>query len=431
LWTNDAWRECFHLSNPLTVTEVKYIHPMKILHTSDWHLGRRLHGESLATSHELFLTWLHSEIIPAHKPDLLVVAGDIYDRGIPPTDSIELFEDSLAEIQKHGVQVLITAGNHDSRVRLGINTRFMSGLGLHFRTRLQDVAIPVVLEAPDFTLLAYGIPYLEPDVDTGPADHQWQVDPSQTGVLAEAMRLINDDVSARKSRSTKPIRTLVAAHAFVQGATGSDSERNIKDVTKVGGLGQADAGVFAGADYVALGHIHRPHAKAEIKGPGSTLLRYSGSPIPFSFSERHDEKQILAVTIDKDGVSDSGIESIIAPKIRGMRQIEGTLAEIQSTEHPESDDWIKVVLADREIPSNVFETIKLKFKHLLDLDHRSMSDPGSGLGRTESLLQDLLPEEVTRRFVERITQEKPSDAINQLIDNCCNEVRIERSQVAK
>ena len=404
---------------------------MKILHTSDWHLGRRLHGESLVASHERFLSWLHSEIIPAHKPDLLVVAGDIYDRGIPPTDAIELFEDSLAEIQKHGIQVLITAGNHDSRVRLGINTRFMSGLGLHFRVRLQDVAIPVVLEDPEFTLLAYGIPYLEPDIDTGPADHQWQVDPSQTGVLGEAMRQINLDVNTRRNASPKPIRVLVAAHAFVQGATGSDSERNIKDVTKVGGLGQADAAVFAGADYVALGHIHRPHASAELKGPGSTLLRYSGSPIPFSFSERHDEKQILAVTIEKDGVSDSGIESITAPKIRGMRQIEGTFAEITSTQHPDSDDWIKVILTDKEIPAHVFETIKLKYKHLLDLDHRSMSDPVGAVDHINSLLQNLSPEEVTRRFVERVTQEPPSDAINEVIDNCCNEIRIKRSQVSK
>ena len=118
---------------------------MRILHTSDWHIGRRLHGESLVASHENFLNWLHSEVIAQSKPDLLVVAGDIYDRGVPPTEAIELFEDTLAEINKYGIQVLITSGNHDSRVRLGSNTRFMSGLGLHFRTRLHEVAKPVVV----------------------------------------------------------------------------------------------------------------------------------------------------------------------------------------------------------------------------------------------------------------------------------------------
>ena len=404
---------------------------MKILHTSDWHLGRRLHGESLVASHERFLGWLHQEVIADVKPDLLVVAGDIYDRGVPPTDAIELFEDTLAEIRNHNIQVLITAGNHDSRVRLGSNTRFMSGIGLHFRTRLKEVDVPVVVENNHFTLLAYGIPYLEPDVDAGPAEHQWNVDSSQTGVLAEAMRLINLDVEARKKKSSKPVRVLVESHAFVQGASGSESERNIKDVTKVGGLGQADAAVFAGADYVAMGHIHRPHAKNEIKGPGSTILRYSGSPIPFSFSERDHEKQVLLVDITASGVKDSGVESIFAPKLRGMRQIEGTLEEVLSDKYPESDDWVKVILSDKEMPINVFETIKLKYKHLLDLGHQSSLDRINSTGRGEVLLQDLTPEEVTRRFVERVTHEAATDSVNTVIDECCSEVRIQLSQVTK
>ena len=288
----------------------------------------------------------------------------------------------------------------------------------------------MVVENDDFTLLAYGIPYLEPDVDSGPAEHQWNVDSSQSGVLAEAMRLINLDVASRRKKSTKPVRVLVASHAFVQGATGSDSERNIKDV-KVGGLGQADAAVFAGADYVAMGHIHRPHAKNEIKGPGSTILRYSGSPIPFSFSERDHVKQVLVVDITAEGVKDSAVESIFAPKLRGMLQIEGTLEEVLSNKYPESDDWVKVILSDKEMPINVFETIKLKFKHLLDLGHQSALDKMSTAGRGEVLLQDLTPEEVTRRFVERVTNEESTQEVKKVIDECCSEVRIQLSQVAK
>lgn len=403
---------------------------MRIIHTSDWHLGRRLHGESLTPSHERFMQWLHSEVISSEKPDLLVVSGDIYDRGIPPTEAIELFEDALAEIQKLNVRVLITSGNHDSRVRLGSNTRFMAGLGLHFRTRLNDVAIPVEIENEDFTLLAYGIPYLEPDIDTGVGDNQWQVDSSQTGVLAEAMRRINVDFELRKSKSGKPVRMLVASHAFVQGATSSESERNIKDV-KVGGLGQADAAVFAGADYVAMGHIHRPHSKSEIKGPGSTLLRYSGSPIPFSFSERYDEKQIILLDITKNGLVDSDIKSVGAPKLRNMKQLEGTFVEIMSSAHPESDDWIKVVLTDKEIPTNVFDTIKRKFPHLLDLNIRTTTDGISDRNGDGVLLQNLTPEEVTKRFVARVTQEGLTPEVITAIDECCADVRVGMSQVNK
>lgn len=404
---------------------------MRILHTSDWHIGRRLHGESLAASHEKFLTWLHSEVIADLKPELLVVSGDIYDRGVPPTEAIELFEDTLAEINKHGIQVLITSGNHDSRVRLGSNTRFMSGLGLHFRTRIQEVAKPVIVSSEEFDLLAYGIPYLEPDVDAGPdVERQWQVEPSQTAVLGEAMRQINLDVQERKKASSKPVRILVATHAFVEGATKSDSERNIKDI-RVGGLGQTNASVFAGVDYIAMGHIHRPHSKNEIKGPGSTLLRYSGSPIPFSFSERDDEKQVLLVEIEKDGLKDQNIQSISAPKIRGMSQIEGSMDELMSDMHKASSDWLKVVLTDKEIPINIFDTLKRKFEHLLDLETRVTSDGVVGRNQDGVLLQNLTPEEVTRRFVTRVTKTEPSEAIASAIDDCCAEVRLGLSQVNK
>jgi exonuclease SbcD len=399
---------------------------MRILHTSDWHIGRRLHGESLAASHENFLNWLHSEVIAQTKPELLVVSGDIYDRGVPPTEAIELFEDTLAEINKYGIQVLITSGNHDSRVRLGSNTRFMSGLGLHFRTRLHEVAKPVVVPSDDFDLLAYGIPYLEPDVDAG----VWQVEASQSAVLAEAMRLINEDVETRKKQSSKPLKVLVATHAFVEGATKSDSERNIKDI-RVGGLGQTSAAVFAGADYVAMGHIHRPHSKNEIKGPGSTLLRYSGSPIPFSFSERDDEKQVLQIEISKEGVKDSGIETLIAPKLRGMQQIEGTMAELISDKHAATKDWLKVVLTDKEIPINVFDTLKRKFENLLDLETRITTDGVVGRNQDGVLLQNLTPEEVTRRFVERVTKEEASEQVASAIDDCCADVRLSLTQVNK
>jgi exonuclease SbcD len=404
---------------------------MRIIHTSDWHIGRRLHGESLAPSHEKFLQWLHSEVISGVKPELLVVSGDIYDRGVPPTEAIELFEDTLAEINKFGIQVLITSGNHDSRVRLGSNTRFMSGMGMHFRTRLKDVSSPVEIPGDDFILLAYGIPYLEPDVDAGPdTERQWQVEPSQTAVLAEAMRRINLDVEARRASASKPLRVLVATHAFVEGATKSDSERNIKDI-RVGGLGQTNASVFAGADYVAMGHIHRPHSKNEIKGPGSTLLRYSGSPIPFSFSERDHEKLVLQVDITKDGVKDSEIDALPAPTIRGMKQIEGTMEQLMSDQHKETSDWLKVVLTDNEIPINVFDTLKRKFDHLLDLETRVTTDGVVGKNQDGVLLQNLTPEEVTRRFVAKVTNGEASDAVSSAIDDCCSEVRVALSQVNK
>jgi exonuclease SbcD len=244
------------------------------------------------------------------------------------------------------------------------------------------------------------------------------------------MRRINEDAAMRSKKLSQPVRILVATHAFVEGATKSDSERNIKDI-RVGGLGQTSAAAFAGADYVAMGHIHRPHSKNEIKGVGSTLLRYSGSPIPFSFSERDDEKQVLSIEITKDGVKDSAISSISAPALRGMRQLEGTFAELLSDATPANSDWMKIVLTDKEIPVNVFDTLKRKFEHLLDLETRITTDGVVGRNQDGVLLQNLTPEEVTKRFVARVTDAEPTDAVASAIDDCCADVRLTLSQVNK
>ena len=394
---------------------------MKIVHTSDWHLGRRLDGESLSQPHEKFLGWLTEELLPEEKPDLLVVAGDIYDRAIPPTDAVELFEDTLAKISSLGIKVLITSGNHDSRVRLGANTRFLDGFGMHYRTKLNQVDRPVEIELDDFTLLAYGIPYLEPDVDSGSQAHQWEVEASQTAVLEEAMRRVQSDIETRRKLSGKPIRTLIASHAFVQGASSSESERN----TKVGGLGQADAAVFKDIDYVAMGHLH---GQQNIAGPSSTIVRYSGSPIPFSFSERNHAKQVFIVNFDATGIAGEVVGAEV-PQVRKMIQIEDSLAQIQSNKYQPSDDWVKVVLIDKDIPINVVDTLKRKYPHLLELDIRRQVEGSSSPRSAGSPLHKLTPPEVTKRFVERVTDQELTQDIVAAIDLCCEEVSKESIQV--
>ncbi len=186
--------------------------PLRIIHTSDWHLGRKLHGESLAEAHAKFLDWFIDELLPDQKPNLIVVAGDIYDRGIPPTEVMEMFEESLARIHARGVPMLITSGNHDSSVRLGSNTRWLDPFGLHFRTRISEITKPVVIEDANFDLYAYGIPYIEPDADTGTNENQLDVPAEHTDVLDEAVRRIKANL--QKSKGSKPKISLVASHAL-------------------------------------------------------------------------------------------------------------------------------------------------------------------------------------------------------------------------
>jgi exonuclease SbcD len=398
---------------------------MKILHTSDWHIGKRLDQQSLMPSHDKFLTWLTDELLPSELPDLIVVAGDIYDRAVPPTDAIEIFEETLAKIRSLGIKMLITSGNHDSRVRLGTNTRFMESSGLFFRTRLNQVDKPLIIESDEFNLLAYGIPYIEPDVDTGEADHQWKVPATQSDVLLEAMRLINLDAAKRQKSVSKPLKVLVGSHAFIVGATKSDSERNIK----VGTLGEARSDVFEGADYVAMGHLHG--SKHGIRAPKGSVLRYSGSPIPFSFSERDHVKQVLIVEIDSKGVKEEKIVIHEVPQVRRMQQFEGTLAELNGRKFPETEDWVKVIILDPKVKNDVFETLKRKFPNLLEMEfkrHVGNGDKGDSSGVQ---LRELTPEDVTRRFVQRITESKPTKEVAAAIDGCCTTLKIEKSAVLK
>jgi len=402
---------------------------VKILHTSDWHLGKRLNSESLQDAHEMFLKWFSKELLEQERPDLIVVAGDIYDRAIPSTESIELFEATLARLQQAQIPVLITAGNHDSRIRLGTNTRFMENVGLHFRTRLNQISKPVVISNDEFDLLAYGIPYLEPDVDVGEGDEKFNTAPKQHDILEEAVRLINSDIAKRREKSTKPIRTLIAAHAWVTGSNPqdsitSDSERNIK----LGTIGWAGASIFDGIDYVAMGHLHGHQV---VKHKFDTDIRYSGSPIPYSFSEKFHKKQVVVAEITKDGINSQGFKSCEVPQIRGMQEFRGLIEDFQSDKFPNTDDWVKLVATNKEFPPNVFETLKRKFSHLLELIPDYINDGKPGDENARISIKELTPEEVTKRFVQHVTDSKVPLDIANAIDECCGTLRKAQSQEIK
>lgn len=396
---------------------------LRVIHTSDWHLGRKLHGESLTAAHEKFLDWFIADLIPDQKPDLIVVSGDIYDRGIPPTEVIEMFEDSLARIQSLGSPILITSGNHDSSVRLGSNTRWLDRFGLHFRTRISELNKPVVIEGDDFNLLAYGIPYIEPDSDTGPGENQLDVPAEHTDVLSEAVKRIKLSVASQKGG--KPFRTLVASHAFVTGGVAVDSERPLK----IGGADNADAALFSGIDYVAMGHLHGAQYLGEMK---KATIRYSGSPIPFSFSEREHEKQVLIVNIDKDGASHSAVQSIPTPQIRKMRYVEDSLENVlrMAESDPNKDDWMHINLKDETVTPGVYDALKARYPHLLKWEYNRDGRSTIYVPNQEGMKLNS-PTEITKRFYERVTEQKPSKEIVALIEDCCESVNASLSQVKK
>ena len=230
---------------------------MRVLHTSDWHLGRSFHGVDILDHQRVFVTWL-TDLVEREQIDLVVVAGDIYDRAVPPLAAVSLWEDAVIGITRT-CPMLVTSGNHDSPTRLGFAGPLLAQSGLHLRTSLEGIGEPLVLEGADGVALAtYGIPYLEPDLHRAALG----AERSHAAVIDAAMDRVREDLSARDG-----VRSLVVAHAFITGDDGaavvSESERDLR----VGGIGDAPASVFAGVDHVALGHL-------QFNDGGSVVLAY-------------------------------------------------------------------------------------------------------------------------------------------------------------
>ena len=325
---------------------------MRILHTSDWHLGRSLHGVGLLEAQAAFLDSLVATAV-AERVDLVVVAGDVYDRALPPVDAVELAGEVLARLAATGARTVVTSGNHDSAVRLGSNSRLVDSSGVHLRTRWQDVGRPVMVEDAHGPVAVYGLPYLEPDA----VRQAWGL-PHRTheAALTAALGRVHDDLRTRGCRS------VVSAHAFVAGSPtaagqmASDSERDIA----VGGLQLAPTSLFTSVSYAALGHLHRPSTLTE-------SVRYSGSPLAYSFSEAGHVKGSWLVELGADGFERA--DFVPAPVPRPLARLRGRLEDLLAEPRHEAvtDHWLAVVLTDPQRPRAAMERLRRRFPHTLTL----------------------------------------------------------------
>ncbi len=368
---------------------------MRLIHTSDWHLGRTLHGENLLPAQDDFLRWLLDEAV-RQQAGAVVVAGDIYDRAVPPVNAVRLLDAALLRFAQARIPVILTSGNHDSAVRLGFGAGLSEAAGIHLRTAVADLARPVLLADEHGPVAVYGVPYLLPDAvmaDLGV--------PARTheAVLAEAARRIRADAAARGVG-----RTVVAAHAFVTGGQPAESERDIR----VGGVADVQAGVFAGFSYVALGHLHGAQRAGPPPGsPGSPLIRYSGSPLAFSFSEKDHVKSVTLVNIDGAGQVSATV--LPTPVPRPLREVRGRLDDLLAGAGPHGADprladlagsWVKVVLTDTVRPAAPMERLREKWPHTLVLDFApegQLTGPAADLERLAAVSD---PVEICCLFVD-------------------------------
>lgn len=329
---------------------------MLLLHTSDWHLGRSLHRVDLRDAQATFLDSL-VDVVRREKVDVVIVAGDVYDRAIPPVEAVALCEDALFRLRAAGARVVVTSGNHDSARRLGFGSRLVDAAGVHLRTSAAQVAAPVLMEDQDGPVGIYALPYLEPEA----ARHELPASPDGTAeepgrdhaaVLQRAMDCVHAD-----RRSRRLGRAVVVAHAWVTGGQVSESERDIS----VGGVGSVPAHLFGGVDYAALGHLHGSQVVEE-------AVRYSGSPLAYSFSEAGHRKGSWLVELDGSGLR--RVEQVEAPVPRRLSTARGTVDELLSSPRlaGQEEDFLSVVLTDPARPADAMTRLRRRFPHVLVLE---------------------------------------------------------------
>jgi DNA repair protein SbcD/Mre11 len=360
---------------------------MRLLHTSDWHIGRSLHGADLLREQEEVLCGL-ADVVVAESVDVVVVAGDVYDRAVPSADATGVLDRVVGRLLRAGAAVVLTPGNHDSARRLGTFSGLLAAAGLHVRATTAGLDEPVLLRDEHGEVAVYGLPYLEPEIarhELGPGGRGAGIDRSHEAVLTEAMERVRRDLFLRPGA-----RSVVLAHAFVGGGVPSDSERDIC----VGGVDLVPAAVFDGVDYVALGHLHRPQTLTE-------RLRYSGSPLAYSFGEAGQEKQVWLVDLDATGLA--GVRALALPTPRPLTVLTGTLDELLAdpAHRAVEEHFVSARLTDDVRPADPMRQLQTRFPRCVHLEWTGGTRGDDGRSYQERLRgrSDL---EVVREFVDHV-----------------------------
>jgi exonuclease SbcD len=301
---------------------------MKLFHTADWHLGKLVQGVYMTEDQRLILNQF-IEAIEEEKPDAVIIAGDLYDRGVPPTEAVNLLDEVLEEIVlKLNTPVIAIAGNHDSPGRLNFGSKIMRSNGYHIIGQLSKEMEPIVLEDEHGEVHFHLIPYADPSVV------RYVLEDEEIRSHNDAMKKITERIESKMDKNS---RHVLVGHAFVtpQGEekeNTSDSERPLS----IGGAEHVDARHFARFNYTALGHLHQAHYV------GKETIRYAGSPLKYSISEEHHNKGYYIVELDGEG--NTNVEKRLLQPVRDMRTVEATIDELLN--HQINEDYVFVRLLD-------------------------------------------------------------------------------------
>ncbi len=363
---------------------------MRFLHTADWHLGRSFHQASLVEDQAHVLNQL-VELAIRERLDAVVIAGDVYDRAVPPADAVVLLDDVLARlVLGAGIRVVLIAGNHDRPDRVGFGGRVAEKQGLAMRGTLTHLA-PVVFDDAFGQVALHPLPYVEPAFARRlpgvqeASDHQ--------SAVSSVMSLL-------RSQWVPGQRNVLVGHAFVAGGSESESERPLS----VGGSGAVSAATFDGYDFVALGHLHRPQSV------GRESIQYSGSLLKYSFNEVDHTKSVSLVEVGQNGAT--SVQRVSLSPRHDVRIVKGTMAELLATPRGDnsSRDYVRAVLMDRDPVLDPLGRLREVFPNVLELQFGRDSDAGGGTPKSAQDHRERSPDDLFKAFHRDMLGEEIDEA---------------------
>jgi exonuclease SbcD len=367
---------------------------MKILHTSDWHLGRQFHNHSLLDDQRHMLQQI-CHIVAEQQVEVVIVAGDIYDRSVPPAAAVALLDETIDQIC-HGLKVpmIMIAGNHDSPQRLGFGSRQLARAGLYVVGSLWQSPQSIELTDRHGQKVAfYPIPYTDPATvrhghDIAVTSHD------------EAMSYLIDLIHASRNRSTPAV---AIAHCFLAGGDGSESERPLS----IGGVEYVTPQLFSGFSYAALGHLHGPQYRH------AETIRYSGSPLKYSFSEEQQQKSVTLVDLSPG--NSTALEKIAISPLRNMRTLSGSLDELLAAgkNDPHCDDYLRIQLTDTHAILDVMNKLRDVYPNVLHLERPGLVTRRSVQADRERLQRGELS--LFRDFYRQVTGGELTEEQNQIV----------------
>lgn len=374
---------------------------MKFIHLSDLHIGKRVNEFSMLEDQEYILKQI-LDITDQQKPDGVIIAGDVYDKSVPSAEAVTLFDDFLVELSKRNLHVFVISGNHDSPERIAFGGRLMQASRIYMSPVYDGDIKPVTLEDKYGKINIWMLPFVKP------AHVRKLYEDREIESYTDAMKTVIDNLCINTEE-----RNIMITHQFVTGAERSESEE-----ISVGGTDNVDVSVFDAFDYTALGHIHKPqNCKSE-------RVRYSGTPLKYSFSEAKDQKSVTIAELSEKGKLT--VTTVPLKPLRDMVELRGRYEELIARDFYKGtsyqEDYVHIILTDEEDILDAIGKLRIVYRNLMKLDYDNLRTRNQNVIDKAENVKKKAPDEHFCEFFEKQNNQPMTDIQKEIIKNLVSEI---------